>query len=79
MKEFDREKIAAEMHAIWAHWMRYLLARCDPALDDDMLIPSYFVERWQRQMNMDYEQMSERDKMSDRQQADRIIAVICGK
>lgn len=72
----ERERLANLMHEIWAHWMKYVFARCWETLDADMVIPFDFASRWQRQMDMDYEQLSEQDKESDRQQADKILAVL---
>ena len=72
----DRERLAAEMHTIWSDWMKYMFARCFPLHNGDHVILAYFVGRWQRQMNTDYEQLSEHEKESDRELADKIAAII---
>lgn len=71
-----REKIAWEQHAIWAHWMEYLFD-CSSLLGDGVvLIPSDKVKRWKRQMKTPYHLLSEKEKESDRHQADKIIEAI---
>lgn len=81
--EMFREKIASCMHDIWAHWMKYLYSKCHrlgnsdgPAHDkDDLVIPKEYVERWQRQMVTPYDILSEKEKDSDREQADKVLAI----
>jgi hypothetical protein len=70
-----REEIAEVSHEIWAHWMNYLFSQC---ISDDgaMIIPERFVLRWTRQMNTPYSKLSEKEKESDRHQADKILGAI---
>lgn len=69
-----RERIAAAQHEIWAHWMRYLFNVSIRNKDGSYTIPPDFVERWQRQINTPYEQLSESEKDSDREQAEKVLA-----
>jgi hypothetical protein len=73
-----REKLAALSHRIWAKWMMYLFAQCTMNEDGTATIPKDKVERWQRQMNTDYPDLSEKEKDSDRHQADLILGLIDG-
>ena len=71
-----REDLASISHAIWAHWMSYLFSKCE---DDDlgMVIQWDDAERWKRQVKTPYAELTEREKDSDREQADKIIDVLC--
>jgi hypothetical protein len=70
-----REMLAALAHEQWTGWMRYLFSRTTPS-GDGALIPAQWVTRWQHQMDTPYERLSERDKDSDRKEADRVLAII---
>ena len=72
----DREKIAAEMHAIWSHWLAYVVSRGVPNERGDIIIPANFVGRWMLQMDIPYDKLTEDEKETDRLQADKIIAII---
>lgn len=61
-----RERLAALEHAQWAHWTQYML---------DNLTPEN-IERWRHQIATPYEQLSEREKNSDREWALRVIQVL---
>jgi hypothetical protein len=61
-----RERLAALEHEQWAHWTRYLL---------DHLTPEN-VERWRRQIDTPYEELSESEKQSDREWADRVLELV---
>lgn len=72
-----REDLADVQHEIWAHWMRYLFTQCVP--DDhpgDLCIPARLVERWKRQTETPYEKLTEQERKSDREQADKVIAIM---
>lgn len=70
-----REELSSISHEIWSHWMKYLFTQCE---DDDlgMVIDWDNTRHWQRQMNTLYADLSEREKDSDREQADKIIKVL---
>jgi hypothetical protein len=70
--------LADVQHEIWSHWMRYLFSVCVPATDGTVRIPVRFVERWQRQAEMPYSELTETEKDSDREQADKILAALQG-
>lgn len=71
-----REAVADIQHAIWAHWMRYQFSVCQQNDDGSLTIPAEKVERWQRQIDTDYAGLSEREKDSDRDQADKVLGVL---
>ena len=68
-----RELIASKQHEIWAHWMSYLFSVCIENTDGSVTIPASKVTRWKRQVATSYDDLSESEKNSDRNQADKII------
>lgn len=72
----QREKIAAVQHEIWSHWMKYLFSVSVKNEDGSYIIPAAKVERWQRQMATPYEALTDREKESDQDQADKVLAVL---
>ena len=74
-----RQKLAAVQHEIWSHWMKYLFSVCqhEPA-GVEVILPNE-AERWKRQMNTPYSELTEKEKESDRDQADKVIAVLESK
>ena len=70
------EKLAAMEHARWAHWQRYLHDQCDRLPDGALRIPAELVEKWERQIETHYEELTETEKESDREQVRRYLPVI---
>ncbi len=62
------EKLADLEHQQWAHWTRYML---------DNLSPEN-IERWRRQCDTPYGDLSEIEKESDRKWARMALAVFAG-
>ena len=65
------EKLAEIQHEIWSDWMKYLFSKCRElfhagANDKSMGIPGELVRRWKKQMNIEYKDLSEEEKESDR-------------
>lgn len=71
-----REAIASKQHEIWAHWMTYLFSVSVYNKSGTVTIPADKVTRWAEQMKTDYFWLSETEKDSDREQADKVLAVI---
>lgn len=71
-----REALADISHDIWTHWMRWQFSVCTQNEDGSLTIPAEKVARWLRQMGTDYADLSEREKDSDREQADKILVVL---
>jgi len=71
-----REELADWQHAIWAHWMSYLFGVCQHNEDGSVTIPADKVERWMRQQVTPYSALTEEERESDREQADKILAVL---
>lgn len=78
-----KEKLARYIHdENWSGWMEYLFSKCTPLRGQydketgDLVIPKWAVDRWTKQMNTKYEDLSEKEKESDRKEADRILEII---
>ena len=61
-----RERLAALEHDQWTHWTRYMLANLTPEN----------IERWTRQIETPYSELSEKEKDSDREWADKVMSLI---
>lgn len=55
--------------------MKYLFARTVPHLGEELILKAD-VNRWKRQMNTEYKDLSDKEKESDRNQADKFIEKI---
>lgn len=71
-----REALANIQHDIWSHWMRWMFTVGTFNDDGTWTMPADKLQRWQRQMNTSYGDLSEGEKDSDREQADKVITVI---
>lgn len=71
-----RERLAANQHDIWSHWMKYQLSVCIQNPDGSVTIPVDKVERWKRQTETKYFQLPESEKESDRHQADKVLGAL---
>ena len=71
----SRETLAVLAHDIWSGWMQYMFSRGTYNPDGSWTMPAESVKRWQRQMTTPYEQLPEDEKHSDREIADRMVAV----
>lgn len=70
------ELLADEEHDSWARWMQWLFSRCIANDDKSMTIPAPLVERWMRQAYTIYEDLSEEEKHSDRNEVMYILPII---
>lgn len=71
-----REQLAALAHEQWSGWMRYLFGKCTYPGPSGVRMPSEWAERWMRQMNTPYAELSEAEKESDRLEADRVLDLV---
>jgi hypothetical protein len=70
------EKLAAAEHERWAHWQRYLHQQCIPGPDGSLTIPPDQVRQWTEQMDTPYDDLTEAEKDSDRDQVARYLPLI---
>jgi len=70
------EQLAEKEHGSWSHWMKYLFSKCTAIGDGSATIPADLVERWQRQMNTSYANLTDKEKQSDRNRVNLIMPLI---
>ncbi len=77
LDEID-DALAKCAHDIWSHWMRYMFTLGCLMMDDTVTwtLKKESVERWRRQMNTEYADLSEKEKVSDREIAEKLIKPI---
>lgn len=63
------EALAELCHDQWSGWMEYLFGLCIKQEDGNVVIPSQFYNRWHRQMNTPYAELSESEQASGRREA----------
>ena len=74
IREIDiMETLASIQHDIWSHWMDYLFSKSLDNSDGSVTIPREFVERWTNQQNTSYQDLTEEEKESDRNQVRKFI------
>lgn len=74
-----REELAEFAHREWSKWMKYLFSKCALPIHPTqagVIIPPQQIQRWTRQMNTEYKDLTEEEKESDRKEADEILKVI---
>jgi len=74
-----REDLADLEHQRWSRWQKYLHSKCKKLRNKDLVIPNALVERWTRQTNTDYKDLTRKEKDSDRKEADQTISKILEK
>lgn len=72
-KKFEEniENVASVVHEIWAHWQTYLHSQCEELPDGSLKIPKELVEQWNQQIGLKYEQLTQNEKESDIEQAQK--------
>ena len=71
-----REQLADYAHDAWSGWMKYMFEKMTINEDGTATMPKWAVDRWTFQMNKTYNELPEDMKESDRQEADRMIAIV---
>lgn len=70
-----RERIAAIQHEQWSGWMKYLFSKCKrQELTSE--IPKVWRDRWERQIDTPYSQLTDKEQESDRVEADKLLQLI---
>ncbi|OGM08980.1 hypothetical protein A2Z67_06050 [Candidatus Woesebacteria bacterium RBG_13_36_22] len=71
-----RNKLADYAHEAWSGWMKYLFDKSFKQNDGTVVIPKWAVERWTRQLNTIYSDLSDEEKESDLSEADKIRDIV---
>ncbi len=59
------EELAELEHEQWAHWTKYMI--------DNLTMEN--IEKWKRQIKMTYNELSEKEKESDRRWAEKSLEI----
>jgi hypothetical protein len=70
------ETLAAVEHEPWSHWQRYMHEKGVRQPDGSLLIPADLFERWQKQIETPYPELTDKEKESDREQVRKYIPLI---
>ena len=70
------EELAAIEHERWAHWQRYVHSKAVRQSDGSLVIPRELVAQWERQIATPYDELSEKEKESDREQVRKYLPTI---
>jgi len=70
------EQLAAVEHERWSHWQRYMHGKGERRPDGSLVIPPQLVERWERLMATPYEELTDVERESDREQVRRYLQTI---
>lgn len=75
-----REALAEYAHEAWSGWMKYQFEKMHAVNHDgentSLVMPSWAVDRWMRQMNTPYADLPEEEKANDREEADKMLAIL---
>ena len=70
------EQCASIEHARWAKWQAYMHSKCTKNDDGSLTIPAELVARWQKQIDTHYDELSEEEKDSDREQVQAYLPLV---
>lgn len=70
------EEHADFAHNAWSGWMEYLFSKSTSNEDGSETIPKELADRWKRQLKTDYEDLSEDEKESDRDEARKVLKIV---
>ena len=70
------EELAAFEHQRWAHWQRYVHDKGRRQPDGSVLLPPDLVSRWERQIKTPYNDLTDEEKNSDREQVQKYLPLL---
>lgn len=70
------EKLASYEHDRWSRWQKHVFNKSILNKDGSYTIPKEYVDKWTRQINTSYIDLTEEEKQKDRDEAIRIIEII---
>ena len=83
-----REELARRAHEDWAHWTKYMLGVLQPLIDagngtntdsswdPEIAAADAAIDRWRRQIDTPYADLTEAEKDSNRVFADKTLALL---
>jgi hypothetical protein len=70
-----KETLAELCHNQWSGWVQYMFSKGTFNEDGSWTMPAWAVERWKRQMETPYAELSKSEQDSDRNEADKFLSV----
>jgi hypothetical protein len=70
------DALAAIEHERWSHWQQYMHTKAERQPDGSLLVPADLVRRWENQISTPYDQLTEKEKDSDREQVRRYFPLL---
>lgn len=70
------DQLAAINHERWSHWQLYMHSKGDRLPDGALVLPAELVAYWEAQIATSYANLSEAEKLSDREQVRRYLPLI---
>jgi len=70
------EKLANIEHQRWAHWQKYIHSVCVKNDNGTLTIPEWAVIGWGKQINTNYEDLTKKEKDSDREQVYKYLKIL---
>jgi hypothetical protein len=70
------DELAAIEHERWSHWQRYMHSKGVRQADGSLVLPAELVERWERHAATDYDDLTDKEQESDREQVNRYLPII---
>jgi hypothetical protein len=70
------EKLASIEHERWAHWQKYMHEKGELLPDGSLKLPAELVGRWQTQIETPYNELTEGEKDSDREQVRKYLPLL---
>jgi hypothetical protein len=70
------EQLAAIEHERWSHWQRYVHDKAVRQLDGSLILPPDLVAHWEKQIETEYNDLSQEEKESDREQVRKYLPLI---
>lgn len=71
-----REKLAELCHKQWSGWIRYMFGKGIKLPDGGLYLPKWAVERWIRQADTTFMDLTAEERNSDRKEADKFIDIM---
>jgi hypothetical protein len=71
-----RESLASTEHDRWSRWMKYLFTKGKLSQDGTFILEKESYDRWLRQSETDYSDLSTSEKDSDRKEADNTLDIL---
>ena len=76
MSGSNEDRAAEVAHDVWSCWMRYMFGFSTDNPDGSFKITAYQVDKWRRQMNTPFDQLTEKEQRSDYDVVKRYLAVL---